>query len=167
MRKLLFASALVALGTAPALAQNMDSNNTFSDTTSPSISGSFDENFGTNGVTEGDVTSTGETADGTDMLSRMSAATRRDVEQSLSDEGFQPGDIDGEWDEQTTAALENFQEEMGLDTTGEIDNDTLSALGIEADAGTDTEWGSDAGAGTMTDMDMETDSGVSAPYTTE
>ena len=53
------------------------------------------------------------------------------VQQRLSQLGFNPGQIDGRWGEQTATALENFQQQAGLSPTGNLNLTTLSALGVQ------------------------------------
>lgn len=53
------------------------------------------------------------------------------VQRRLSQLGFDPGQMDGRWGEQTTTALESFQEQAGLSPTGNLNLTTLSALGVQ------------------------------------
>jgi hypothetical protein len=55
----------------------------------------------------------------------------RQVEQKLSDQGCNPGAIDGKADEQFSKALMQCQQKMGVQATGVIDQATASALGID------------------------------------
>jgi len=52
------------------------------------------------------------------------------AEQALTKFGYNPGNADGTYDDNTRAAVMNFQKERGLRTTGELDAATLSALGV-------------------------------------
>lgn len=52
------------------------------------------------------------------------------VQRRLSQLGFNPGQMDGRWSEQTSTALENFQEHAGLSPTGNLNLTTMSALGV-------------------------------------
>jgi surface antigen len=55
------------------------------------------------------------------------------VQQRLHDKGFYVRDnIDGEWGPHTMAALRNFQRAQGLPPSGQLDLQTLSALGLSA-----------------------------------
>jgi len=54
----------------------------------------------------------------------------RKVQQSLNDQGYDAGKVDGKWGPQTSAALKKFQGDHNLDATGRIDAQTLTALGI-------------------------------------
>src|SRR5439155_26268534 len=51
-----------------------------------------------------------------------------EVQQALKDEGFYYGDITGEKNADTTAAIRRYQIRNGLKITGELDDDTLKAL---------------------------------------
>ncbi len=52
----------------------------------------------------------------------------RDVQILLSELGYRPGPIDGVRGRKTTRALTSFQSDEGLDLTGQIDDDTVTAL---------------------------------------
>src|SRR5712691_3331086 len=51
-----------------------------------------------------------------------------EVQQALKDEGFYYGEITGEKNADTTAAIRRYQIRNGLKITGELDNDTLRSL---------------------------------------
>jgi peptidoglycan hydrolase-like protein with peptidoglycan-binding domain len=53
----------------------------------------------------------------------------RVVQQALQSKGFDPGPIDGIVGPRTKEAVRNFQDRYGMNPTGEIDNQTLFALG--------------------------------------
>lgn len=55
----------------------------------------------------------------------------RQVEQRLSQMGFDPGEADGRWSDQTEQALEQFQQQRGLSQTGNLNFSTLAALGVQ------------------------------------
>jgi len=56
------------------------------------------------------------------------------VEQKLSDQGCNPGRVDGKADEQFGKALLQFQQKNGLPATGIVDRATARALGIDFEA---------------------------------
>jgi peptidoglycan hydrolase-like protein with peptidoglycan-binding domain len=67
------------------------------------------------------------------ILFACTAALRADdviaeVQQALKDQGFYYGQINGEKNADTTAAIRRYQIRNGLKITGELDNDTLKAL---------------------------------------
>jgi hypothetical protein len=72
----------------------------------------------------------------------------RIIQQTLNRRGFDAGNVDGIWGSETKQALSNFQELQGFEDTGELDRQTLSALGLDnltqtagAAAGTDSNTG--------------------------
>ena len=50
------------------------------------------------------------------------------VQSTLKLAGYWPGAVDGEWTPELTEALKAFQEDLGVEPTGEVDAATLSAL---------------------------------------
>ncbi len=54
------------------------------------------------------------------------------VQEALKDQGFYYGDVTGEKNAETTAALRRYQIRNGLQITGEIDAETLRSLGVGA-----------------------------------
>lgn len=54
----------------------------------------------------------------------------RDAQRALNDKGFSAGAVDGVMGPHTESALRQFQQAQGLDTTGTLDQQTESALGI-------------------------------------
>jgi hypothetical protein len=53
------------------------------------------------------------------------------VQQALQQQGYYQGELDGTFGPMTRQALLDYQRDNGLPVTGEIDRDTLSALGFE------------------------------------
>lgn len=54
----------------------------------------------------------------------------REAQQALKDKGHDPGPIDGIMGPKTQAALRKFQQAEGLTTTGRLDDETRSKLGV-------------------------------------
>jgi hypothetical protein len=54
----------------------------------------------------------------------------RTVQQSLERQGIEPGPVDGIWGPRTHQALRDFQDQQGLQSTGQLDARTLNALGV-------------------------------------
>ena len=52
------------------------------------------------------------------------------VQATLKLAGYWPGDVDGEWTPELTEALQAFQEELGVEPSGEVDPATLHALQV-------------------------------------
>ncbi len=61
----------------------------------------------------------------------LSQSEIRQIQQALSDQGFNPGDVDGQWGPQTEQALTEFQTQQNLSRTADLDQETLSALGVQ------------------------------------
>jgi uncharacterized protein YcfJ len=54
----------------------------------------------------------------------------RSAQQSLNDKGYNVGPADGQLGPSTRNAVSRFQQAQGLRQTGELDSQTLSALGV-------------------------------------
>ncbi|MGQ0752680.1 MAG: peptidoglycan-binding domain-containing protein [Betaproteobacteria bacterium] len=77
----------------------------------------------------------------------MSSDTVRKAQQALKDKGHDPGPVDGIMGPQTQAAVKKFQEsQANMKGTGQLNQQTLSALGVEGGAGTGSAAGSQRGA---------------------
>jgi peptidoglycan hydrolase-like protein with peptidoglycan-binding domain len=61
---------------------------------------------------------------------QLGASTIMEIQQALNEQGFDAGDVDGVWGNNTVAALRNFQQMKGLETTGQPNQDTLNELGV-------------------------------------
>ncbi len=61
--------------------------------------------------------------------SDVTSSRIRQVQQALSDRGFNPGPIDGVLGSQTKSALQSFQEKNGL-PIGNLNKESLNALGV-------------------------------------
>src|SRR5215471_5750725 len=94
-----------------------------------------------------------------------SGATVKDLQQRLTDLGFDPRGIDGVFGPGTTAAVIAFQQSKGLQGDGIVGPATMSALqtatGADAPAGGGT--GTDAGAPAGGANDGSSTAPVSAP----
>lgn len=62
----------------------------------------------------------------------------RNIQQQLQAKGMDPGPIDGIWGPQTQSALEQFQQDQGIQASGQINADTLAALGITGEQSAST-----------------------------
>ena len=56
------------------------------------------------------------------------------VQEQLQQEGYAVGAIDGMWGPRTQQGVLEFQQAEGLEATGQLNEETLAALGIPADA---------------------------------
>lgn len=54
----------------------------------------------------------------------------REVQQALKQADHDPGSVDGIWGEGTQKALRDFQQEKGLEPTGNLNIETIHALGL-------------------------------------
>lgn len=61
---------------------------------------------------------------------QVKTQTVMQVQQKLNKEGFDAGNADGNWGPQTAEAVKNFQQKNDLPQTGQLDQQTLSKLGI-------------------------------------
>lgn len=81
-----------------------------------------------NSVATNNAPSSGSKVQGTQTMPRDEYL--RAVQQSLNDQGYDAGKVDGKWGAKTAAALKKFQGDHGLQANGQIDAQTISALGI-------------------------------------
>ena len=56
----------------------------------------------------------------------------RQAQQALDQKGFKAGQPDGVLGPETKNAIKDFQQKQGWNATGELDSQTLSALGVSA-----------------------------------
>lgn len=63
----------------------------------------------------------------------------RIVQSKLYDLGYFTGTIDGIFDDETISAIMKYQEENGLDATGELDSVTTASLGVSSSAQTNSD----------------------------
>lgn len=54
----------------------------------------------------------------------------RQVQEKLKEKGYNTGKVDGKMGPRTAKALRNFQRDQGIETSGQIDQQTLQALGV-------------------------------------
>ena len=62
------------------------------------------------------------------------SATVRQAQEKLMSEGFNPGAVDGRLGQQTRQGLKDFQQSRGLEPSGQLDPQTIAALGLDSDA---------------------------------
>ena len=63
---------------------------------------------------------------------QLSQNTLEDAQQQLQQQGFyRAGKVDGRWGPQTRQAVLSFQQSKGLQATGQLDQQTLDALGVK------------------------------------
>src|SRR5437763_16431822 len=71
------------------------------------------------------------------LLAALAGAARADqvvqnVQQALKDQGFYYGDVTGEKDADTTAAIRRYQIRNGLQISGDLNDETLKALAVNS-----------------------------------
>jgi peptidoglycan hydrolase-like protein with peptidoglycan-binding domain len=54
----------------------------------------------------------------------------RQVQQALDKNGFRVGPVDGRWGPKTSDALKHFQQSKNIPANGQLDQQTLSDLGL-------------------------------------
>ena len=65
----------------------------------------------------------------------LSSSEVKSIQQELKSKGLHAGPVDGIIGPETKAALEQFQKQNGIKATGEADEKTLAALGINREQG--------------------------------
>lgn len=76
----------------------------------------------------------------------MNSDTIKQVQQKLTEKGHNSGPADGVMGPQTQSALKDFQKAQGIEASGELDERTLTALGVDASGGGSMSSGSPPGA---------------------
>jgi peptidoglycan hydrolase-like protein with peptidoglycan-binding domain len=66
----------------------------------------------------------------------------KSAQQALKDKGFDVGTVDGQMGPNTESALRQFQQKQRLPQTGNLDEQTLSALGVDQNQGATSGQGS-------------------------
>ena len=66
----------------------------------------------------------------TSAPSAYDATTIRSVQQALNSRGYNAGPVDGQYGMATQDAVRRFQQVSGLPATGELNSQTLAALGV-------------------------------------
>jgi peptidoglycan hydrolase-like protein with peptidoglycan-binding domain len=66
----------------------------------------------------------------TPQRTEMSPDTIRGVQQNLKQAGLYRGRVDGVWGPATEAGVRNFQQQHNLNATGQLDQDTLTAMNL-------------------------------------
>lgn len=68
------------------------------------------------------------------MASARADQTVQSVQQALKDQGFYYGNVTGEKNVETTAAVRRYQIRSGLKVTGEMDSQTLQSLNVNSNS---------------------------------
>jgi peptidoglycan hydrolase-like protein with peptidoglycan-binding domain len=70
------------------------------------------------------------TATGTSPAPALPSATVSAAQRSLQEKGFYKGNVDGAMTPETQAAIREYQKNSNLNVTGQLDQATLSSLGV-------------------------------------
>jgi peptidoglycan hydrolase-like protein with peptidoglycan-binding domain len=74
---------------------------------------------------------TSQQAQSAQQIQSVSPDLLQRVQRRLGDRGYDVGPVDGMWGDATQTALQNFQRDQGIQQSGQIDRQTLAALGIQ------------------------------------
>jgi peptidoglycan hydrolase-like protein with peptidoglycan-binding domain len=67
---------------------------------------------------------------------QFSQSTLENVQEQLQQQGFyKSAKVDGRWGPQTRRAVQSFQQAKGMPATGQLDEQTLGALGVNNQGG--------------------------------
>ena len=62
---------------------------------------------------------------------KMSGESIRTIQQTLQEQGFYKGQVDGQWGPGTQQALRQFQQQKGIQSQGQMDFQTMAALDLD------------------------------------
>jgi peptidoglycan hydrolase-like protein with peptidoglycan-binding domain len=63
---------------------------------------------------------------------KLKSAQIHQIQQSLNDKGFSVGTVDGEWGPRTEDALKKFQGSKNMPSSGQLNANTVTALGLNS-----------------------------------
>jgi peptidoglycan hydrolase-like protein with peptidoglycan-binding domain len=66
--------------------------------------------------------------------SRLNRTDVRHIQQALDTKGFTTRSTDGRWGPETEAALRKFQQQQNIEGNGQLNHETLAALGVNLSA---------------------------------
>ncbi len=112
MKTALTFAILGALAATPALAQGMQQGND-----------SVDQPYQLQGQNQ---------PQGASQHQAINRDSVRNLQQALNGKGYQIGQADGVLGPRTRQALRQFQKDQGIQANGQIDQQTLAALGVES-----------------------------------
>jgi peptidoglycan hydrolase-like protein with peptidoglycan-binding domain len=61
---------------------------------------------------------------------QLSTTQVREIQQALDKKGFKAGRVDGKWGPESEAALKDFQKSQNMPANGQLDQMTMTALGL-------------------------------------
>jgi peptidoglycan hydrolase-like protein with peptidoglycan-binding domain len=65
---------------------------------------------------------------------QLSSLQIKQIQQSLDKQGFKAGHADGKWGSETAQAVKQFQQKQNMQASGQLDQQTLQALGVNVTA---------------------------------
>lgn len=71
----------------------------------------------------------------------------KEIQQALNKHGFDAGNVDGVWGPETREAVENFQAKRNIESDQALNEETLSALGVNFASNMDAAGASTTGSG--------------------
>jgi peptidoglycan hydrolase-like protein with peptidoglycan-binding domain len=95
----------------------------------------------------------------------MSREQTQEMQRALTARNLYQGDIDGVWGPKTESALRNFQTQSGLEATGELNDSTAQALGLDMSRFRDAQSERQPVSGTDTTAEPATTTGTATPAT--
>lgn len=143
MRKLLLATVAVAALSFPAMAQNGQSNDLQNQQqmtpSSPSATSNGQQSGTTGSAVNGEQSESqpnqnGQQAQNTIDPQQLSSQQIKEIQQSLDKQGFKAGHADGKWGPETAEAVKQFQQKQNMQASGQLDQQTLQALGVNMTA---------------------------------
>src|SRR5690349_6158575 len=111
-------------GSNPALSQPSDKAGAEQSSSAGATKRSSKSSTGTKSMSD-----TGDAAH-----SAQSADTVKQVQQALKDKGIDAGPVDGKFGPLTQKGVKQFQEQQKIQATGQINQETLTALGVSGGA---------------------------------
>jgi hypothetical protein len=112
------------MGTTAAPNSSVNAQSGAANMQSTGSSGTYDQGYN------------GQAGMNTGSEQQLSQNTLEDVQQQLQQQGFyRTGKVDGRWGPQTRQAVLSFQQSKGLQATGQLDQQTLDALGVNKQGG--------------------------------
>ncbi len=155
MRKLLFASVAAVALSVPAVAQNVDQSNDVQSQPQHQMTSPQSTTPSQQSQTTGSGLSDQQQAQNTIDPSQLSSQQIRQIQQSLDKQGLKAGRADGKWGPETEKAVKDFQQQQNMQASGQLDQQTLQALGVNMTAqgpNTHSQGASTTGQGSNEDL---------------
>lgn len=89
------------------------------------------------------------------------SGTVKSVQEALAAQGYDPGPVDGKLGSRTKSALKQAQKDKGVSESGQIDQQTLAALGVGETGSSGASSGTGSGASSSSGMSSGSTSGSS------